>query len=75
MDLGGGYGLGQVPTYKGEGEAGPSSKISGVTGLCPGGDNGDETGAVEIKDQIHKSFYFIGAVDMRLRKTWIGRRS
>ena len=61
--------------YKGRSEALTSSKIAGVSGLCPGGDNGDKTGAVQIKDQIHESFHFVGAVDMRLQKKWIERRS
>ena len=75
MALGGGNGLGQVISYEGQGEAGPSSKIAGVDGLCPGGDNGAKTGTVQIKYQIHESFHFVGTVDMRLRKSWIGQRS
>ena len=75
MTLGGGGGLEQVLTYEGRGEARPSSKIASVDNLCPGGDNGDKTGTVQIKDHIHESFHFVGAVDMRLRKRWIGRRS
>ena len=58
MALGGGDGLGQMLTYEGQGEAGPSRKIAGVGGLCPGGYNGDKTGVVQIKDQIHESFHF-----------------
>ena len=54
---------------------GPSSKIAGVNSLFPGGGNGDKTSVVQIKDQILESFHFLGAVDMRLRKRWIGRRS
>ena len=50
MALGSGDGLGQVFTYKGQGESGPISKIAGVNGLYPGGDNGAKTGAVQIKD-------------------------
>ena len=46
MDLGGGDGIGQMIAYEGRGEAGPSSKIAGVNGIFPGGDNGDKTGAV-----------------------------
>ena len=75
MTLGGGGGLEQVLTYEGRGEARPSSKIASVDNLCPGGDNGDKTGTVQIKDHIHESFHFVGAVDMCLRKRWIGRRS
>ena len=30
---------------------------------------------MQIKDHIQESFHFVGAVDMRLRKRWIGRRS
>ena len=75
MALGGGNGLGQVISYEGQGEAGPSSKIAGVDGLCPGGDNGAKAGAVQTKDHIHESFHFVGAVDMRLQKRWIGHRS
>ena len=58
MALVGGDGLGQVLTYEGQGESGPSSKISGVDGLCPGGYNMAKTGAVKIKDQILDSFHF-----------------
>ena len=75
MALGSGDGLGQVLMYKGQGKAGPISKIAGVNGLFPGGENRSKTGAMQIKDQIHESFYFAGAVDMRLRERWIGRRS
>ena len=75
MSLGGGGGLGQVLRYEVRGEAGPGSKIAGVNNLFPGGDNGDKTGTVQIKDHIHESFHFVGAVDMCLRKRWIGRRS
>ena len=46
MTLGGGDGLGQVLTYKGRVEAGPSSKTASFNGLCPGGYNGAKTGAV-----------------------------
>ena len=52
MALGGGDGLGQMLTYEGQGEAGPSSKIAGINDLCPGGDHGSKTGAVQINDQI-----------------------
>ena len=75
MCLGGSNGLGQVLTYKGRGEAGPSTKIAGVDGIFPGGDNGAKTGAVQIKDHILENFHFVGAVDMRLQKRWIGRWS
>ena len=75
MALGGGDVLGQVLTYEGGGEAGPSSKLAGVDDLCPGGDNGAKTGVVQIKDQIYESFHFIGTIDMRLQKSWIGRLS
>ena len=30
---------------------------------------------VQINDQILKSFHFVGDVEMRLRKRWIGWRS
>ena len=40
MALGGSDGLGQVFAYEVRCEAGPSSKIAGVYGLFPGGDNG-----------------------------------
>ena len=75
MALGGGNGHGKVLAYESHGEAGPGSKISGIDGLCPGGDNGAKTGAVQIKNHILESFYFVGTVDMRLRKRWIGRQS
>ena len=75
MCLGGSNGLGQVLTYKVQGEAGPSSKIAGVYGLCPGGDNRSKIGAVQIKDLILESFHFVGAVDMGLQKRWIGWQS
>ena len=68
MALGGGDALGQVLTYEGGGEAGPSSKLAGVDDLCPGGDNGAKTGAVQINDQIHESFNFVDAFDTHLRK-------
>ena len=75
MALGGGDGLEQVLAYEGRGDAGPSSKIAGVDGLCPGGDHRAKKGTVQINDQILDSFHFVGAVDMRLRKRLIGRRS
>ena len=75
MALGGGNGLKQVLMYEGRGEAGSSSKIAGVDGLCPCGDHGAKTGAVQINEQILESFHFVGAVEMRFRKRWIGRRS
>ena len=75
MALGGGDVLGKVLVHEGRGEAGPSSKISGVNGLCPGGDHGAKTGAVQINDRIFERFHFVGAVDMRLRKRWIGQQS
>ena len=68
MALGGGNGIGQVLMNEGRGEAGPSSIIASVYGLCPGGDNGAKTGVFQIKDQILESFHFVGAVDTRLRK-------
>ena len=75
MALGGGDELGQVLTYLILCEAGPSSKIADVGGLCPGGDTGAKTSVVQIKDQIYESFHFIGTIDMRLQKSWIGRLS
>ena len=58
MALGGSDGLGQVFAYEVRCEAGPSSKIAGVYGLFPGGDNGAKTGAVQIKDHILDIFSF-----------------
>ena len=75
MALGGENGLGKMLAHKGQGEAGPSSKIVGVDGIIPGGYHGAETGTVQINYKIFKRFHFVGAVDMRLRKRWIGRRS
>ena len=72
MPLGGGDDLGKVLAYEGQSEAGPSGKIASVDSLCPGRDHRDKTGAVKINDQIFESFHFVGAVDMRLRKRWIG---
>ena len=47
MDLGVGNGIGQVLTYKGRGEAGPSSKIAGVNGIFPVADKGAKSGVVQ----------------------------
>ena len=75
MALGGGDGLGQVISYEGQGEAGPSSKIAGVDGLSTGVYHGAKTGAVQINNQIFERYHFVRAVDMRLQKRWIGHRS
>ena len=75
MDLDGSDCLGKVLVYEGQGEARPSGKIAGVDGLSPGGDHRTETGGVYINDQIFEPFHFLGAVDMRLQKKWIGWRS
>ena len=61
--------------HKGQGEAGPSSKIAGVDGLSTGVYHGAKTGAVQINNQIFERYHFVGAVDMRLQKRWIRRRS
>ena len=71
MAIGGGNGLGKLLAYEGQGEAGPSSKIAGVNGLCPGGYHGAITDAVQINGQIFERFHFVGAVYIRLRNRWI----
>ena len=75
MTLGGCDGLGKVLAHEGQCESGPSSKIAGVDGLIPGGYHGAKTGEVQINDQIFGRFNFLCAVDLRLRKRWLGRRS
>ena len=72
--LGGGDGLGKVFAYKGRVQDGPSNKRAGVDDSCPGGDNGAKIGVVQISHQIFERFHFVCAVDISLRKRWIGRR-